>query len=93
LLVRGIAGGITSGVTNFGIVLGSSVPPGIGTANARGMPKRNGAKSVAPANALYCTKRRRVMLVITPPSLAVTVAAPSSGIVLRAEPPLRRRTR
>src|SRR6266545_4178405 len=60
---RGIAGGITSGVTYFGMLPGGSVPPGT-CASAGREPKRNGKNSVAPPATPYWSRRRLVILII-----------------------------
>ena len=44
--MRGIAGGITSCVTYLGIPLGSSVPPGMGSAYAGPAPRKKDEDSV-----------------------------------------------
>jgi hypothetical protein len=56
----GITGGITSGVTYFGIVKGSSVPPG--TACPLAAPLKTTATAVATATPV--ARRIRVELVI-----------------------------
>jgi len=61
VLVRGIAGGITSAVTYFGIVVGSSVPPGI-SAKARG-DQNLVHKNTPDAVALSSMNFRRVIKV------------------------------
>jgi hypothetical protein len=48
--VEGISGGITSGVTYFGIVSGSRVPPGSGAAAAVPELDADTAKRAASAN-------------------------------------------
>ena len=83
LWLRGIAGGITSGVTYFGIERGSSTLAeiGIGCATARPSAKRHSSRpALAPIP--YCTNRRRVIPApATEPGLfalscVCTVAAP-----------------
>src|SRR6266508_5638648 len=65
--VLGIAGGISIGVANFGISCGSSVPPGIGSAYARGTVSCHGtfhgASMAAHAIALILKNRRLVIIV------------------------------
>src|SRR5512147_522256 len=61
LAVRGIAGGITSGSTYFGIESGSRLPPGSGIANARPAPKRP-IKKLPALVTLSLRKRRRVIM-------------------------------
>src|SRR6266498_3007544 len=59
LLVRGIAGGITSEVTYFGMLPGGSVPPGT-WARARRTSNRSGRYSEAPAATPYLRNCSRV---------------------------------
>src|SRR4029450_8279689 len=78
LRVRGMAGGITSGVTYLGIDPGGSVPPGT-CASALREPKRIGRKSAAPPAALYCRKRRRFIVVIAVVLLPLHASRPQTS--------------
>src|SRR5919201_632542 len=59
VLVRGIAGGITSGASYLGIAVESSILAPAGCAQPRPPAKRH-TRSPAPAPAPYWTSRRRV---------------------------------
>jgi len=60
VVTRGIAGGITSGATYFGIVVGSSDPPG-NAAAAADAGIRHGTATETPAAALAFKNVRRVI--------------------------------
>jgi hypothetical protein len=65
VVTAGIAGGMTSGATYFGIVVGSSDPPGNATAVAdAGI--RHGTATATPAAALALRNVRRVITQHTP---------------------------
>jgi hypothetical protein len=60
--LRAIAGGITSGITYFPIVVGSSDPPGMAP-NADMLPNFHGRRHAAPVSAPVVRKSRLVGIV------------------------------
>jgi hypothetical protein len=78
LVVRGIAGRIASDCAYFGMVVGSSVPPGTGTARTRSIPGTRKKARPAAAPPPRMMKPRREMVLIACPSVASNMGAQAS---------------